>query len=173
RLAPAVLTIEAPIPSSRGGGGGGSGSGCTSPLSGYNQSGERGRERPRSAGSDKGCPETTAPDARHRQNRDRSGTGAADGFLRIRATANAPLTSPDEDSPRVFDFGGGHRGARGYQYRRRRRRECEREVFSPTAVTCLVAGSQHDEPSRRKLQHRLVERRQRAHRSGSRRGWRW
>ncbi|CAN0103951.1 unnamed protein product, partial [Ectocarpus sp. 4 AP-2014] len=115
----AVLTIEAPTPRSQGGGG--SGSGCTSPLSGYIQSGEGGRERPRSAGCDKSCPETMAPAARHRQNRDRSGTGAADGFLRIRATANAPLTSPDEDSPGVFDFGGGHRGARGYQYRPRSR----------------------------------------------------
>ncbi|CAN0165256.1 unnamed protein product [Ectocarpus sp. 12 AP-2014] len=120
----AVLTIEAPTPSSQGGGGGGggSGSGWTSPLSGYNQSGERGRERSRSAGSDKSCPEATAPAARQRQNRDRSGTGAADGFLRIRATANAPLTSPDEDSPGVFGFGGGHGGERGYQYRRRRSR---------------------------------------------------
>ncbi|CAM9386689.1 unnamed protein product, partial [Ectocarpus sp. 8 AP-2014] len=95
RPASAVLTIEAPTPSSRGGGGGGggSGSGWTCPLRGYNQSGEGGRGRPRSAGSDKSCPETTAPAARHRQNRDRSGTGAGDGFLRIRATANAPLTS--------------------------------------------------------------------------------
>ncbi|CAB1121208.1 unnamed protein product [Ectocarpus sp. CCAP 1310/34] len=121
----AVLTIEAPIPSSQGGGGGGggsgSGSGWTSPRSGYNQSGEGERERPRSAGSDKCGPETTAPAARHRQNRDRSGTGAGDGFLRIRATANAPLPSPDEDSPGVFDFGGGHGGARGCQHRRRSR----------------------------------------------------
>ncbi|CAM9522609.1 unnamed protein product, partial [Ectocarpus sp. 13 AM-2016] len=124
RPTPAVLTIEAPTPSSQRGGGGGSGggSGWTSPLSGYNQNGEGGRERPRSAGSDKSCLETTAPAARHQQNRDRSGTGDADAFLRIRATANAPLTSPDEDSPGVFGFGGGHGGARGYQYRRRRSR---------------------------------------------------
>ncbi|CBJ33546.1 expressed unknown protein [Ectocarpus siliculosus] len=122
RSTSAALTIEAPTPSSQGGGGSGSGSGWTSPLSGYNQSGEGGRERPRSAGSGKSCPETTAAAARYRQNRDRSGAGAGDGFLRIRATANAPVTSPDEDSPGVFDFGGGHGGARGYQHRRRRSR---------------------------------------------------
>ncbi|CAN0109749.1 unnamed protein product, partial [Ectocarpus fasciculatus] len=127
RVSSAVLTIEAPTPSIQDGGGGHSGgdsgwaSPWGSPLGGNNGSRERGRERPRSARSNQSCPETTAPVSRHRQNRNRSGTGAGDGFFRIQATANTPLTSPDDGSPGCFDFGGGHGGARGYQCRRRSR----------------------------------------------------